>query len=65
MEGILNGAYTVRLLNADGKELNKSEVRLTNQSQLKYKTGFLTGGSYHLVITGEDGQAHTLKFIKQ
>lgn len=65
VEGILNGTYTVRLLNADGKELNKNEVRLINQNQLKYKTGFLPGGSYHLVITGDDGQVHTLKFIKQ
>ena len=65
VEGIFNGAYTVRLLNADGKELNKNEVRLINQSQLKYKTGYLIGGSYHLIITGEDSQVHTLKFIKQ
>ena len=65
VEGIFNGTYTVRLLNADGKELNKKEVRLINQSQMKYQTGFLPGGSYHLVITGEDSQAHSLKFIKQ
>jgi hypothetical protein len=65
VEGIFNGTYVVRLLNADGKELNKKEVRLVNQGQLKYNTGFLPGGSYHLVITGEDGQAHSLKFIKQ
>ena len=65
VEGIFNGTYTVRLLNADGKELNKNEIRLINQSQMKYKIGYLSGGSYHLVITGEDGQVHTLKFIKQ
>ena len=65
VEGLLNGTYIVRLLNADGKELNKNEVRLINQSQMKYKTGFLPGGSYHLVITGEDSQVHILKFIKQ
>jgi hypothetical protein len=65
VEGIFNGTYQVRLLNADGKELNKNEVRLINQGQMKYKTGFLPGGSYHLVITGEDSQAHILKFIKQ
>jgi hypothetical protein len=64
-EGILNGKYSIRLLDATGKEINRKEVQLINQDQVKYFTGFLTGGSYQLMITREDGETRSLRFVKQ
>lgn len=64
-EGLFNGKYKIRLLNIDGKELSSKDFKLSNQDQVKYDITALPGGSYHLVVTGEDGQTQSLRFVVQ
>jgi len=64
-EGIFNGKYNIRLLDSDGKEISRKDMQFVNQDQVKYPIGFLTGGSYQLSVTGEDGAVRNLRFVKQ
>ena len=65
IEGIFNGSYNIRLLDAKGVEVNRKDAVLVNAKQVKYNTGFIPGGSYQLIVTGEEGVSYSLKFIKQ
>lgn len=64
-EGIFNGKYNIRLLDSDGKEISRKDMQLVSQDQVKYPIGFLTGGSYQLSVTGEDGATRNLRFVRQ
>jgi len=64
-EGIFNGKYNIRLMDAAGKEINRKEVQLINQDMVKYMIGYLPGGSYQLMVTGEDGITRNLRFVRQ
>lgn len=64
-EGIFNGKYNILLMDAAGKEINRKEVQLINQEMVKYMIGYLPGGSYQLMVTGEDGITRNLRFVRQ
>ncbi|MGB3162955.1 MAG: T9SS type A sorting domain-containing protein, partial [Chitinophagaceae bacterium] len=63
--GIFNGRYSIMMTDAMGKEVKKTEANYTNQLQVSFKTGFISAGTYFLTVTGEDGVASMVRFVKQ
>jgi hypothetical protein len=62
--GIFNGKYSIRLTNAEGKELKRTEETLKNQVAFKIKTGVLPAGIYFVTLIGEDEKPIILKLLK-
>jgi Secretion system C-terminal sorting domain len=62
--GIFNGKYSIRLTNAAGNELKRTEETFKNQVQFKIKTGFLPAGTYFVTLIGEDEKPIVLKILK-
>ncbi|MCY7290930.1 MAG: hypothetical protein LH615_02000 [Ferruginibacter sp.] len=62
--GIFNGKYVVWLMDASGKDVNRTEVTYKNQVQVKYNTGNIAPGSYILVIANGNEKSAPLKFVK-
>jgi Secretion system C-terminal sorting domain len=62
--GIFNGKYSIRLTNAAGNELNRTEQTFKNQVQFKIKTGFLPAGTYFVTLIGADEKPIVLKLLK-
>ena len=63
--GIFNGRDSIMMTDAMGKEVKKTEANYTNQLQVSFKTGFISAGTYFVTVTGEDGVASMVRFVKQ
>jgi len=62
--GVFNGKYNIRITDVSGAEVKRMEATYTNEVQVKLRTGKLAAGIYTLIMTGEDGQAMTIKMIR-
>ncbi len=62
--GIFNGRYSIRLIDAAGKEIKRTEINTNNQLQVRFFTGVISSGNYVITVTGNDGKPESIPFIK-
>ena len=63
--GIFNGKYSIKITNAGGTEMRRTEATYNNQVQVKVTTGVMAAGMYFITLTCDDGKPVSLKMVKQ